>query len=284
MAEPLQVDGPSEPTPAAGQTAPEPAGLTGTAAEPQSAPAPAPGPAEHADTGETFFDPRDVPNELQPAYKQMQAAFTKKTQAIAKDKHAVEAYNAFMANPVASLQQLASQYGYNLSQGQMTQGNQAQGNNGIDKDWQPSNWQEVFQRAEEVLKPKLRQEWEQEMRPMIDEMRRVKQTQIEKVLDDATGGEWRQYEDDMTSLLREHPTLANNPEMLARLAIPQETQQSRAYQQALKKLQHKAEAAQVSSGSTTSQQQSTPDKPMSLDEAVEWAKQDLRKRGISGPG
>lgn len=33
---------------------------------------------------ETFFDPNTVPEELKPAYKQMQAAFTKKTQEIAQ--------------------------------------------------------------------------------------------------------------------------------------------------------------------------------------------------------
>lgn len=33
---------------------------------------------------ETFFDPNQVPDELKPAYKQMQAAFTKKTQEIAQ--------------------------------------------------------------------------------------------------------------------------------------------------------------------------------------------------------
>ena len=35
---------------------------------------------------ETFFDPNSVPEELVPAYKQMQAAFTKKTQSIAEER------------------------------------------------------------------------------------------------------------------------------------------------------------------------------------------------------
>lgn len=40
---------------------------------------------------ESFFDPKSVPDELKPAYKQMQAAFTKKTQEIAKAKAESEA-------------------------------------------------------------------------------------------------------------------------------------------------------------------------------------------------
>lgn len=39
---------------------------------------------------DTFFDPNQVPEELKPAYKQMQAAFTRKTQEIAEARKAVE--------------------------------------------------------------------------------------------------------------------------------------------------------------------------------------------------
>lgn len=40
---------------------------------------------------ESFFDPNQVPEELKPAYKQMQAAFTKKTQEIANARKEAEA-------------------------------------------------------------------------------------------------------------------------------------------------------------------------------------------------
>lgn len=42
--------------------------------------------------GESFFDPNQVPEALKPAYKSMQAAFTKKTQEIAKIKADAESY------------------------------------------------------------------------------------------------------------------------------------------------------------------------------------------------
>ena len=46
----------------------------------------------------------------------MQAAFTKKTQAVAQDRQKIEAFDAFMADPMSQIQQLAQQYGYSLTQ------------------------------------------------------------------------------------------------------------------------------------------------------------------------
>lgn len=43
---------------------------------------------------DSFFDPNQVPEELKPAYKQMQAAFTKKTQEIAEARKASEELKA----------------------------------------------------------------------------------------------------------------------------------------------------------------------------------------------
>lgn len=52
---------------------------------------------------ETFFDPKDLPDELQSAYKNMQAAFTKKTQALADERKTSE-------QEMAELRQKAEQY------------------------------------------------------------------------------------------------------------------------------------------------------------------------------
>lgn len=46
--------------------------------------------SESVQKDESFFDPNQVPEELKPAYKQMQAAFTKKTQEIAEARKASE--------------------------------------------------------------------------------------------------------------------------------------------------------------------------------------------------
>src|SRR5574340_1187189 len=63
----------------------------------------------------TFFDPSAIAEELKPAYKQMQAAFTKKMQALSGERQKIEAYNQFMADPIGQMQQVAKQYGYSLT-------------------------------------------------------------------------------------------------------------------------------------------------------------------------
>lgn len=52
------------------------------------------GQTESEGQSETFFDPKQVPEELVPAYKQMQAAFTKKTQEIATTRKEAEGLKA----------------------------------------------------------------------------------------------------------------------------------------------------------------------------------------------
>ena len=48
---------------------------------------------------ETFFDPAQLPPELEATYKKMQAAFTQKTQGLAESKKKVEAYDQLLAAP-----------------------------------------------------------------------------------------------------------------------------------------------------------------------------------------
>lgn len=236
-------------------------------------------PASSTAPEETFFDPSSLSPELMPAYKQMQGAFTKKTQAIKASKDKIAAYDAFMQNPQATIQQLASQYGLQIQQ----PGRPQQQGNGFDPNWQPNSWQEVFSKVEELVAPRLRQQWEQELQPILGEFRNIKRSQIERTLDEHAP-EWRQYEDEMSSLLQSHPSLVNDPDLLARLAIPSEAVEGRAMQKALAKLQKKGEASQVSGGSTTSRQQSvSPDSVKSFDEAVAFAKKQLAEQGIKGP-
>ena len=276
MADPQGAPGPSEGGSEGAQTpAAQPAGSPRGPVAPDS---PAPGVAGPAE--ETFFDPAGLDEALKPAYKQMQAAFTKKTQAIKAGKDKIAAYDAFMQNPQGTLQQLAAQYGLSIQQPPRAE---PTGGNGFDPSWQPQSWQEVFSKVEELVAPKLRQQWEREMAPLMGEFRHIKKTQIERVLDEHVP-EWRQYEDEMSSLLSSHPSLVNDPPLLARLAIPDSVAEGRAMQKALAKLQKKGEASQISAGSTTSRHQSaSPKGPMSFQDAVEFAKRKLAEDGIRGP-
>lgn len=53
-----------------------------------------PEPASDSTQEESFFDPNQVPEELKPAYKQMQADYTRKTQDLAKQRKEIEAIRA----------------------------------------------------------------------------------------------------------------------------------------------------------------------------------------------
>jgi len=210
---------------------------------------------------ESFFDPTDLPEELVPAYKQMQGAFTKKSQSLKEQRDKVEAYDAFVADPVANLRRMAAQYGVQLT------GEQQQ----PAEEWQPNTWEEVISKT----KDETRREVLAELQPLLNEVRGIKRTNVEATLD-AEVPEWRQYEDEMVDLMKEHPTLANDPVKLARLALPQEILEGKATQRALRKLEGKGKSAQVSGGSTTSKEPALdPNRKMSFDEAVAFARKKL---------
>jgi len=121
------------------------------------------------------------------------------------------------------------------------------------------------------------------LEPVVAELQGLRRTHIEKQLDEEVP-EWREYEDEMAALLSDHPTLVRDPIVLARLAIPEGVQQSKAVQSAMKRLQDKAKAGQASPGSTTRKEPSTrPKGPMTFDQAVEQAKKDVAAgKGIMG--
>lgn len=210
---------------------------------------------------DTFFDPNDLPDELIPAYKQMQASYTKKMQNISGNKEKLEAYDAFAADPIGTLQKLSQQYGY-----QMVQGSKEQ------TEWQPQSWDEVMAKAkQEALK---------ELAPVIGDLRKSNmETRLDKDYPD-----WRQYEDEMVNIVTKHPTLAQDPDMLYHMALPKKVIEGRAMKQALAKVNGQSQAAQVSGKSTTNKSPNQkPTGSLSLDEAVKYAKAELAKKGIRPP-
>ena len=233
MADPLIQSG----APVDGQASPAPAADTGadagipvtepTTVDSGQAAAPAT-PAE-----DSFFDASSLSPELMPAYKEMQGAFTRKTQAIAADRRKVEEYDRFMADP-SYRAQLAAQFGIGAPAAEPTAG-----------EFEPATWEDVLTKAEE----RAYQRFMGEMQPMLQEVRGVKRTQIERDLDEHVP-EWRQYENEMTETLTRHPTLSADPVMLARLALPEHVLESKAMQAALKKLAQKSSGASVGKAST----------------------------------
>jgi hypothetical protein len=227
---------------------------------------------------DTFFDPRDLDPALQPAYKNMQKAFSKKMEAIAQHRQKIEAYDQFSKDPLGTIQTIASRLGYRLTRAEAAEVAQ-QAADPQTKSWEPQTWDEVMAKAEERAEQRIMGK----LSPIFEELQTVKKSSMEKLLDESAP-DWREHEEEMIAILREHPTLAKDPVKLYRMALPPEILESRATQAALKKLQAKADSSKVGGTSTTKQQSpAVPDKPLSFNEAVEFAKRQLAEKGLRGP-
>ena len=239
-------------TPAApdtGTTAEAPEVSTGQATR-QPSPDTGQAPAPQAEEP-TFFDPSALSDELKPAYKQMQAAFTKKMQGISGERQKIEAYNQFMADPIGQMQRVAQQYGYSLTRAQAAQAindQQQQAQN-----WEPQTWDEVMTKAEERAEQRIMSK----LQPFLGNIQKQTAATIERQLSEIDP-QWRTYEDDMRAELQQHPTLVNDVAKLYRLSVPEEVLTSRAVQAALAKFQSKTEQAKVSGTTRTSRSEPAP--------------------------
>jgi hypothetical protein len=209
----------------------------------------------------------------------MQAAFTKKMQGISAHKQKIEAYDQFMRDPIGQMQQVAQQYGYSLTRAQAAaaiQGQEAQ----QPQNWEPQSWDEVMTRA----KKETREEIMRELQPFLGNVQKQTAQTIERQLSEIDP-QWRAYEDDMRSMLQQHPTLVNDVFMLYRLSVPEEVLTSRAVQTALAKFQSKTEQAKVSGTTRTSRSEPAPPDLTKMksgdafNAAVEIAKKELASGG-----
>jgi len=267
----------TEPAPEAGAGQPEGSQTQQTTPPASADSGPAEGQAE-----DSFFDPKDIQDkpELMAAYKQMQGAFSKKMAGLAQDRRKIEAYDAFNADPISTMQQFAQRLGYQLTPAQAAQAAQAMEQQ-QQAEWEPESWNDVMAKATQQAKAEIFRD----LQPFIGHIQQVQKSQIESHLDEAAP-DWRQYETEMSALLKQHPSLAKDPVALYRLAVPPEVLESRATQQALKRLQAKTDAARISGASQTSKKPGLgpePGKSLSFAESVAFAKQRLAEQGIK-PG
>lgn len=226
---------------------------------------------------DTFFDPSKLPEELKATYKQMQAAYTKKTQALAAQRPKIEAYDQFMRDPVTSLQQMAREYGYNLTRGEaraMVQEQNAQAQSQDDlKNWQPQSWDEVITKIREAALESVRSEFA----PFVNQVKRVQASNIESQLT-KIDPQWKLYEQEMRENLARHPTLVEDVAMLYRLSVPEEVYTSRAVQAAIRKMEEKGQAAKMGGKTETSKATPALRKAKTFEEAYEIAKEQLAQR------
>lgn len=221
----------------------------------------------------SFFDPTKVPEELQPAYKLMQAAFTRKTQALRQDRQKIEAYDAFMKDPVSQIQQLAQSYGMTLTKAQAKAELARQEESGGGEAWEPKSWDDVLTRATEMAESRILQQ----LAPVFKGVQQLQGQNIEAQLNKIDPN-WKLYEDDMRANMVEHPTLIKDVAKLYRMSVPEEVYTSKAVQTALKRLEGKTQAATVGSKSQTSRTQPAPMQVSSFADAIEEAKRQLAER------
>ena len=230
------------------------------------------GKGSEAEAIESFFDPKDVigtPNEA--GYKQMQAAFTKGMQGVKDQQTKIDAYDAFQRDPRGTIEQMAKQYGYNFVQSDPNQSG--------DDSWQPKTWDDVMERATEIARKELRQEFE----PLTSEVQDLKRRNVESYLD-AEHPDWRTYEGRMVDTLKAHPSMASDPDKLYQLSVPPELLEQRATKAAIAKLKGESVSSEVSGNKTTSVSTTTePTGPISLQDAVKVAKSRLAAQGIARP-
>jgi hypothetical protein len=223
----------------------------------------------------TFFDPSTLPPELMTVYKQMQSAFTKKSQEISGHRQKIQAYDAFMVDPVTNLQNMAKQYGFQLTRAEAAAAVQSgqQGQQG--QNWEPKSWDEVMDRATQAAMEKMRVQ----LQPLLQNVQKIHAQTVEEQLEKIDPN-WRLYEDDMRANIATHPTLVNDVSKLYRLSVPDEVFASKHTQAALKKLEGTVSAARVEGkGKISSKTTATPQKISSFDDAVAEAKRLLASQG-----
>jgi len=255
-----QVEGDSSP-----QTPEQPGQATGLNVSTQDA-GQAPSPPQP--TEPTFFDPATVPPELLPAYKQMQGAFTKKAQEIARERDKVNAFNAFLSNPYApEMAQFLAQYGYVPANHQQQNPQPTQSG-----EYQPESWEALLQEAEARAERRVLER----ISPYLNQVQQQGAKAVESQLDKIDSN-WREYENEMAALVREHPSLVKHPDKLYRLAVPPEILEAKAIQQALSKFQKQGQHAAVETRAGTPRSQPAKRKITSWEEAVAAASEQVRK-------
>ena len=218
----------------------------------------------------SFFDPNSVPEGLEDAYKGMQGEFTRKMQGISDGRQKIDAYDNFMSNPEASVRAMANHYGMQMG-GQPT-ANNAQPDDKTD--WQPQTWKEVSDVIRQEAQADVMTQQEPMIAPMMNELQSLKGEQIKGTLD-KHWPEWKAHEADMNELLQQHPTLANDPVTLAKMATPAAEQEAKAYKKAMAALQKNQNSSRVATGSPGVQSSTKPAGKMSFNESYLEAKRKL---------
>ena len=270
--EPQEVNGQAETADLSETTAPAPDGNDGQSISPVQTTSTGP---DNGAQGESFFDPKSIEHspELMLAYKGMQGTFSKKMAGISENQQMIDAYKAYQRDPMGTIRQVAAQQGMTLVNG----GPQSQAGT---EDFNPKSWEDVVSHIRSEIESDVQSKYE----PLMGQVRDLKQQNVEAYLD-SNHADWRTYETEMISTLQGHPSLASDPDLLYRMSVPSEVLEARATARALERLKTGTDGSVVPGVTKATQVTSTkPTGKLSFNEAVDFAKSQLKSQGIGPVG
>lgn len=207
-------------------------------------------PEPPAPTEERFIDPDELPKELLPHFKKMQASFTRRMQSIAGDKEKINLYNQLVAGGPDAVKFLAQKAGLEVSE---------KGSKPVDDpeygDSSTVSW----------IRKEIKAMLEESIGPLKDNTNKLKASQVERYLDE-NHTDWRLYDDVMADLVKKHPTLGEDVDSLYELAKTATTKVER-----MKTASNKRSSI-VTKTSSSNRPISLPKRAETLEEAIAMAR------------
>lgn len=223
------------------------------------------------------LDP-EVKRQVDAFKKSLQGDYTRKTQKVAEVRKMADAYQAFLRDPHGTLQNVATQLGYKLNPINGGGGNQPAKASNME-DFDPQSWGEVMAKMKESIMAELTPHLNEKVSPLMNEVQSMRQKEFESQLT-SIDPMWHQYQDDIMQNLQQYPSLMADPKKLYMMSVPTKVFESRMTQNAINKVKKSTSSNSPFSGSKTTKRPGTtsPNKLMSFQEAVEYAKAQLGKR------
>ena len=202
---------------------------------------------------EEFVDPSQLPRELQPHWKKMQASYTRKMQGVKELQDKANLYDQIMSDPENIVSKLAEKAGLKVVK-------------------EESNEEDIPEGGDATLQwlqSQIKKAVDAAVGPIRGTQQQLKVSQSMSYLD-KTYPDWKLYDDIMTDIVKKHPSMSEDLDLLY------ETARGRASNYEQKKAGSLKKAAVVTKASTAGRNVvTTPTKINSLDDAINAAKKQL---------
>jgi hypothetical protein len=205
------------------------------------------------DVEDNFVDPKQLPNELQPHWKRMQASYTRKMQGLKEVKDKADLYDQIMSDPENIVQKLAEKAGLSVSKKEKVEEEIPEGGDS----------------ALAFIQREIKKGIEAALGPVKQDQEKMKAKQSIDYLNKEYP-DWNLYDDIMTDIVKKHPTMAQDLDTLYSMA----KSKASAFEQRKAGAQKKSSV--VTKPSTAGRNvATTPTKINSLDDAIAAAKKQL---------